>query len=267
MGQVSACARGCLSRGRHLAACQDGSFEPYLHPLAALFDGDRPHKDQAKIWIRGGGDTWWLEHWQDCRGCMPRPATYGVLCEPDHNRMVTWLTGHRGLVWVHGWLGQNVARGGTSAARQDWQRPGGKDGPPLPIRETIHDLRTKLSDRLFEADEQVRDEFDRPARDTRFTVESACAFLHAWLTKIEDVEHLALRIFELFDEVMRDARKSCPWDDRPTPIRGIACPYCELMSLARYPGDENVTCRQCWASIPPERYEIWTRMCAAEVTA
>ena len=257
---MTACTRGCTARGRHVKDCPGGRFE-FVTPPDALFNADQPHPERHKYWIRYSA----IETWIDCTGCLPREARHGVLCEPDHNRLIQWFTGRRGLAWAHEWLGENVARGGSSAARQDWQRPGGKDGPPLPIREAVHDLRIKLSDRLFEADEQVRDEFDRPARDETFTVNSACMFLHAWLTKIEEVEHLALRIYELFDEVMRDVRKVCPWDDRPRPIRGIACPHCEVESLARFPGDENVTCRQCWASIPSERYEIWVRMLAAEV--
>jgi hypothetical protein len=203
----------------------------------------------------------------NCTGCLPKRARHGVLCETDHNRLTAWLTGDRGLTWAYGWLGENIARGGTTAARQDWQRPAGKDGPPLPIRETVHDIRVKLSDRVYEADEQVRDEFDRPARDTPFDLAQSCQFLRAWLTKIEEVEHLALHIYELFDEVMRETRLACPWADRPRPIIGIACPHCETESLARYPGDENVTCRTCWAKIAKERYTIWVRMLADEVTA
>ena len=218
------CARGCTRRDRHQTDC--------------------PNPD-------------------NCGGCQPRPARYGVLCEPDHNRINQWLTGQRGLLWTYNWLGENISRDGTSAARQDWQRPGGKDGPPLPIRETIHDLRTLLSDRIYIAEERAREVFDRPTRDL-FDLATACHFLAAWLTKIEEDTELVLWMWEKFDEVMRDASIACPWSDRPRTIVGIACPNCEVESLARYPGDENVTCRNCWATIQPDRYEIWTRMLAEE---
>lgn len=256
---MTACARGCSLRGRHLTTCQGGRFAPVPDPPDALFDADHPHAHQHEYWIRWGG----LEHWRDCHGCLPAEARHGVLCDADHNRLVRWLGG--GLQWTYAWLGANLARGGSSAARQDWQRPGGKDGPPSPIRESVHDLRTLLWDRVYIADERVREVFDRQTLDT-YSMDAACNFLSAWLTKIEEDADLVVWMWEKFHEVMRDAANVCRWEDRPRPIVGIACPHCETESLARFPGDENVTCRTCWASIPPDRYEIWVRMLACEAT-
>jgi hypothetical protein len=258
---MTECARGCLSRGRHRTDCSGGKFE-FVKPPDSLFNADRPHENRHKYWIRYGG----IETWQDCPGCLPRQAHNGALCEPCHNRIAGWLGGQRGLVWAYGWLGENLPRGGTSAARQDWQRPGGKDGPPLPIREAVHDLRVLLSDRVFIAEERVREEFDRPTRDL-FNLALACNFLAAWLTKIEENGALVVWMWDKFDEVMRDLSNTVPWSDRPRLISGVACPHCETESLARYPGEEDITCRNCWAMIPKERYEIWTRMLAGEVAS
>jgi hypothetical protein len=257
---MSDCARGCISRGRHRPNCDGGQFA-YVKPPDNLFNADHPHPERHKYWIRNGA----VEAWQDCAGCRPAEAHHGTLCDPDHNRLTGWLTGQRGLVWAHAWLGQNLSRSGTSAARQDWQRPGGNNGQPLPIRETVHDLRTLMSDRVYIAEERVREVFDRPARD-RFNMTTACQFLAAWLPKIEEEADLVVWMWDKFDEVMRDTARTCPWSDRPRPIVGVACPHCETEALARYPGEENITCRTCHAAIPKERYEIWTRMLASDAS-
>jgi hypothetical protein len=262
------CIRGCTIRRKHLKDCpasdhSDGAFVAYSADeatLDGLCSGDHP-RGRDKVWIgRYGG----LETWHSCYGCKPRVARHGLLCPSCHLRLEEWVSGDHGLAWVYDWLGENLSRGGTSAARQDWQRPTGKEGAPLPIRESIHDHRVLLSDRVYIAEERTRQVFNRPAAEGAFDLAVALKFLSSWQVKIETEAELVVWMWDKFEETMRDAASIAPWRDAPRRILGVACPECELEALAVYSGDENVTCRNCRLVIPKERYEIWVRILAYE---
>lgn len=257
------CIRSCLIRRRHLPTCPaddhtDGAWLPADlddTQIEQLSDGDNP-AGRRDYWIGPYGG---LEVWHPCPGCRPRDARHGVLCETCHNRIVGWLSGPHSLVWAYSWLTANLTPSVTGRTRQDWQRPGSDDGPAAPIRVTILDLRTLLSDRVYIAEERTREVFDRPDIGT-FDLAKGCAFLHAWLTKIETDPDMTVWLYDKFDETMRDVANLVPWRDRPRKIIGVPCPECETEALADHGGDDDVTCRSCSAVISRARYDTWTRM-------
>lgn len=246
---MTACIRGCTIRQKHEEMCPVDDYETTA-------------KYETNV-------VPWLDQWQwvishTCHGCKPRQASNGTVCATCHHRLTDWLTGVNGLTWVHWWLGRNLAASGSSAARQDWQRVGTPDGHPTPLSIAVHDLRTHLSDRVLEVEDAVRDLFDRPSRDTPFNIRTACQFLNAWLTKIEDDGSLVGYVYEKLEEPMRDAGAIRPWRDRPRRLPGIPCPECDKAALAVMPGEENVTCRDCDCTLTPQRYLIWTHIASSE---
>src|SRR3712207_2539379 len=81
-----------------------------------------------------------------CRGCLPRRAQHGNLCWPCHRRFELMLTD---APVVYRWLTGNMAAGqGAARAREDFERSGGGDGSPAPIKPDVMDLRDLLADRL-----------------------------------------------------------------------------------------------------------------------
>lgn len=265
------CVRGCTAYRRHLQSCpvQDHASGAWVasglddDQRDELMDGDRAllgSDPRAGVWIgRYGG----LEVWRDCRGCLPREAAHGRLCEHCHGRLVEWL---QSVGALYRWLSVNIAPGTAAGAKQDWQRPAAADGAPAPVRIAVLDVRNLLVDRLLELEDCARDVFDRPPRQGRFSLARAALFLEGWLSRLEDDEDLVAHAFELLEDLFRRARSVAPWEDRPRRITGIICPQCEQATLEVRPGMEDVTCRTCRAVIPKQRYEIWTRILADEAS-
>ena len=267
-GSASAAAR---STAGHLAECPVADRHNSVWVAAELdeaardelMDGDRALVDdrpRSAVWLgRYGG----LEQERICNGCKPRDALAGgSLCEPDHLQLLAWLDT---MPWLFAWLNSNVAPTSGGAARQDWQRPGGSDGSPAPLRVAVVNVRDLLVGRLHEIEDWLRDVHDRPARDPRVDVGRTSAFIRAWLTKLEEDAELAAHAYELLQDLIRRAKAIAPWEDRPRRISGIPCPHCNRTTLEVRPGMEDVTCRTCRTPIPKQRYEIWTRMLAEEV--
>lgn len=267
------CSHGCTVYRRHLNACpvKDHSAGTWTASTLtdeqrdALMDGDAflvgLEVSRRDVWIgRYGG----LETWLECGGCQPRDATYGTVCENCHARLTAWLSQ---LSWLNGWLTANILPGNAAGAKQDWQRPGSQDGQPAPLRVAVLDVRDLLVSRMIELEDCARDVFDRPARTGEFHLPTAAAFLHAWLSKIEDDADLVNHMIELLEDLFRRARQIAPWEDRPRRISGIICPHCERTTLEVRPGNEDVSCRTCEATIPKTRYEIWTRILAGQAVA
>lgn len=269
---VGACCRGCTIRGRHLNTCRVEDHETeawvevsptdqYLDELLAPPTEDEPllPRNPAVAGMAIGERG--LIQRIHCTGCKPRRAEHELVCATCHRRLQDWLDGEHGLVWVYGWMGENLPIGGSSH-QQEWSKPAKVSGSPAPLKVALAAHRILLLDRAFEVDTAARDLFDRPANDRPFDLADTCRFLLAWLTKIEQDASFVGYVYEQFEEVMRDAAVMVPWRDRPRRVHGIMCPSCELMSLAVYGGDEDVTCLSCRSVIPKERYEIWTRILA-----
>lgn len=104
-GPSNACVRGCLVFRRHLRDCpaedrSQGAWLPVsLHGMSGeetrelFFDADTrilaPRwREGVHVSQYGGLETWW-----PCRGCLPRQATYGALCESCHLRLAGWFAG------------------------------------------------------------------------------------------------------------------------------------------------------------------------------
>ncbi len=78
---MTGCAAGCLIPGRHSPDCGgDGTCDCCCHTAGAF----RPPCDTQGA--RGGDGCGPHEADPDCRGCLPRPATRGVLCEGSWQR-------------------------------------------------------------------------------------------------------------------------------------------------------------------------------------
>ena len=243
------CARGCTRFGRHLAACED----------------------------------------QDaCRGCMPRDAEHGHLCDSCHNDMERWLGGGTDgahAVWVH--LGR--AQGGISSTPTDTDHRGGSESVE-PLRLAIFDTRRCLSDRIYIYGERLREVLNMKQPVGRFDIAKEARFLYTRLAAIEAEEDFAAWMYG--DEamsaddvcghglqgVMVRAHMVAPW--RGAPLRLPApCPECERLSLvmygtaadpaARVAGNDSIGCTTCGCgcSITPEWYELWVKTLAEEATA
>ena len=243
------CARGCTRFGMHLAACEDR---------------------------------------ETCRGCMPRDAVHGWLCDSCHNDLERWLGGGTDgahAVWV--WLGQCL--GGIQSTPTDTDHRGGGDNTE-PLRLAIYDTRRMLSDRIFIDGERLREVLNMPQPKGRFDIGKEAAWLYARLDRIEADEEFVVWMFG--DEVMSvddpcgrglvgvmtRAGIVAPWKAKPLWLPA-PCPECDRRSLFMYgtaadpasrtAGNDSIGCttRGCGVSITPEWYGVWVKTLAEEVGA
>ncbi|MFC9085326.1 hypothetical protein [Nocardiopsis dassonvillei] len=49
---------------------------------------------------------------------------------------------------------------------------------------------------------------------------------------------------------------------RTTPVRGVPCPHCDLVALARTAGSDHVWCQGCGAQLTEEDYTRWVSLAA-----
>ena len=194
-----------------------------------------------------------------CRGCLPRTANHGRLCYPCHARMRQWF---EQAPTIHAWLGVNMATGEGAAPETD--RITGSREQPTPIKLAVLDARDLLADQILELAEDLAGIVNaaKPRRDIR----EQCAFLLRWLDRLEAQEWVG-DWWDTLAETMSQAHALAPWRPSMTRCHGIACPECGETNLVIFGGDEDVTCASCRTMIGPERYAIWTRMLAEEVSA
>lgn len=229
-----------------------------------------------------------------CKGCEPREAKHGLLCEGCHLRLVDWLTNAPGQ-----WLllattacpsmAQNL-KGDADAVRS------AQDGAPSPLNIAAASTMTDLTDILSGWVEMVADQHDLHGPvsmmtrngienpqgrqlnprwsfwckesvwcdpPVRFEIHAACLWLRAQLGRLEVCPGIG-DLWDELGEVISQAHCLAPWREEAARLKGIECPCCHAMSLVRFGGDEHVTCQRCQESIPPERYAIWTRILADE---
>lgn len=244
------CIRGCTTRRRHLYDCEDR-------------------------------DT--------CRGCHPRYATHGLLCESCHAQLAEWLrpstdtfeetsedgtprqVPYSSLAWVEQHLTRSMAGVKGVRTREDYERPSAEEGRPLPFSARMYDVRTQLRDAVYVAEERAREALNLSPAEGLFTVDRATAMLRTWLASIERDADLVTWLWgsgpegpngaypdgRMFAGAMVSAHMAAPWRPERRRVPGIPCPHCDVRALVIFGGSADVTCTHCWATIPRERYDQW----------
>lgn len=260
---VSDCARGCTQARRHVTDCPDR-------------------------------DT--------CRGCFPRQAEFGFLCYGCHKRLIDLIRAIPGQVdllhamaaarGAHDLTAETTAK--LSAARPRISTSETVRGlyahrstingePTEPIRLACLDVIREIEDWLhmitclLVIDHQMRGPDEE-------TTASYARWLEAQHLRLESREDIADRAFapgsetvrrqredaglpplsDSLSDIMSRAHSLAPWRNEVARLHGIPCPECQATTLVRLGGDQDVTCIRCDATIPPERYGIWTRILAGE---
>lgn len=222
-----------------------------------------------------------------CKGCQPREADHGQLCYGCHVRLLDWL---KNAPWQHYLLGY-AAEPNLSQALNDAIRAT-IFGTPTPLNVAAASCMTDLTDILSSWVEMLADQFamsgpvsvstQNQRENPRgrqlnprwshyagesvwcdppplFEIRGACTWLSAQIERLES--HPA--IGDLWDElgsVMSQAHCLAPWREQAARLKKIACPECHAYTLARFGGDEHVTCTRCNVHLPPKRYAIWVRI-------
>jgi 5-methylcytosine-specific restriction endonuclease McrA len=98
---VTACARECRFFRRHLDSCpvEDRKSSAWVSAMVSEDERDMLCNADARPMVRDlaalvhVGRYGGLEVRHECRGCLPRPAEHGSLCEQCHIRLTGWLDG------------------------------------------------------------------------------------------------------------------------------------------------------------------------------
>lgn len=289
------CVRGCVLHKRHLNTCPVENYQTVAWTPAdlepeqrdQLFDGDAhlqhvTERSRYEVNRYGG-----LDERRLCPGCQPREATNGLVCEQCHIRLAQWLGPKNGLSWAYYWLGQNLAPGQTSAARQDWQR-GSSSAASAALAIDVHDLRQEIAEEVARYLARLCTTFNLHGPDwfhgrvaaaqhrgygdageegwqswlpqNSVEVSSACRYLATWLDRVAGDADLVTALYEACGQVMRRTATVAPWRGKAKALHGIPCPECEHDALMIDDGDEHVTCRRCNGVITRKRYDIWSEM-------
>lgn len=227
-----------------------------------------------------------------CKGCQPREAKHGLLCPGCYVRLLDWLKNAPGQ---HALLAIATEPSLAQALKADViDEP--SDGAPSPLNVAAASAMTDLTDILSAWVEMLCDQdgmhgpiammtrsaIEHPQgrqlnpRWSRwcgesvwcdpprlFEIHSACTWLTAQIERLTWCPGIGDLWGEL-GEAMSQAHALAPWREQAARLRGIECPECHAIALARYGGDEHVTCQRCNAHVSPDRYAIWVRMLAAE---
>jgi hypothetical protein len=218
---TQACARGCSILRRHLVECPDPK----------------------------------------CRGCLPRRAERGRLCQTCHRRFELMLTD---APTVYRWLTGNMVAGQeASRAKEDHERRrgGGERGiteTPVPIKLAVMDVRDLLADQLTEWVYEWC-ELKSLTGPLRHTVDADVAFLLTWLYGLESVEWIA-DWWESLAQTMSDAHALAPWRPVMRRVPGVPCPGCAETNLVIFGGETDITCMSCKIMLTEQRFELWERV-------
>ena len=195
-----------------------------------------------------------------CPGCLPRDAEHGDLCWPCHRRLELMLADFPAVAV---WLGGNKAGGSSSAARQDWQRPGGEDGAPVPVDLDVLDVSEEIRASLAGWVETLVEKTSLVGPEGS-SVPVDAAYLRTHLTAVECSDFVAVMWSELAWLTSR-AHALAPWRPEVRRLTGVPCPECLAAALVIFGGDVDVTCQACRAMIPEDRYGLWVKIGADEV--
>ncbi len=212
---TAACVRGCSMYRRHLVECEDQ---------------------------------------ERCRGCLPRRASHGNLCDTCHRRLELMLTDAPG---VCRWLTGNMAAGGSAG---DSDKITGSRERPLPIKADLYDLRQLLADRLaLYVDDWV--EHKGLQGPGRHAVESDAKYLLTWLPGLCKLDWIG-DWWEELAETMSEAHALAPWRPTMQRCKGVPCPNedCGETNLVIFGGESDVTCLSCRTMIAEKSYGLWVQI-------
>lgn len=192
----------------------------------------------------------------DCRGCLPRRATHGHLCDTCHRRLELMITDAPTVIR---WLTGNMTAGeGAARAKEDHEQRGGSGDQPAPIKVDVMDLRDLLRDRLaLWVDDWC--EHKGLSGPERHTPEADAEYLLMWLPGICKLDWVGDWWTEMA-ETMRDAHALAPWRPVMRRVPGVPCPECAETNLGIFGGESDVTCLSCRTMIPEKHFGIWERI-------
>lgn len=217
------CVRGCTRLRKHLADCEDH---------------------------------------EECKGCLPRMAEYGLLCWPCHRRLELML---HDAPTVYDWLTGNLGTGQGAAPLGDFLTGKTLDGSPAPIKVNIFDVRQQLNDqlRLWVEDLCQRHDLKGPdhrygddPRNAAFNLTADAKYLKTWLDRIEAFEWVG-EWWEELAQTMSDAHALAPWRPEAKRVNGVECPECGECALMIFGGESDVTCTRCRAMITEQMMGLW----------
>jgi hypothetical protein len=196
---------------------------------------------------------------ETCRGCLPRRATHGNLCDTCHRRLELMLTDAGP---VYRWLTGNMASG--QGAAPDGDHVTGSREQPLPIKADLYDLRQLLADRLaLYVDDWV--EHKGLQGPGRHSVEGDAKYLLTWLPGLCKLEWID-DWWEELAETMSNAHALAPWRPTMQRCKGVPCPNpdCGETNLAIFGGESDATCLSCRTMITEQSYGLWVQIIEQE---
>jgi hypothetical protein len=206
------------------------------------------------------------EHFTDCtdetcRGCLPRRATNGMLCDPCYRRLQLMLTD---APVVYRWLTGNLASGdGAARAHEDYER-GGTPEHPAPLKVQVLDLRDLFADQLTEWVDEWCEKHGLTG-PPRHDVTADSVFLLTWLPGIVRLDWIG-DWFEQVAQTLIDAHALAPWRPAVRRIPRVPCPGCGESNLVIYGGESDITCQSCKILMTEERFEMWERVLEQEAS-
>lgn len=193
----------------------------------------------------------------DCRGCLPRRATHGHLCDTCHRRLELMLTDTPTVIR---WLTGNITGGDRDDDQTRWEgdRPELGSDQRLPISAAIFDVRELMRDRLaLWVDHWCEEKgLSGPGRHS---AETDAAYLLMWLPGICKLDWIG-DWWEELAETMSQAHALAPWRPAMRRIPRVPCPGCAETNLAIFGGESDVTCLSCKIVMTEERFGLWERV-------
>jgi hypothetical protein len=197
-----------------------------------------------------------------CRGCEPRLADHGNLCWPCHRRLELMLTQAE---IVERWLTGNLPSGqGASRAKEDYERTGGSDGSPAPLKVAVFDCRRLIADSLAEYVDEFCEINSLHGPDAH-TIVADSRYLLAALHQVERLAFVG-DWFEHLGELFSEAHAIAPWRPEAKRQNGVPCPECEECALVVFGGEEDVACLRCRTIMTPTQFNLWKLALKAETT-
>jgi hypothetical protein len=97
----------------------------------------------------------------------------------------------------------------------------------------------------------------------RFEIHAGTTWLMAQMERLEYDDAIG-DVVEQFSDLMSQAHALAPWREQVAKLPGIPCRTCHRCTLARFGGQEFVTClnQKCRETYSPGEYAIWTRVLA-----
>jgi hypothetical protein len=260
---------------------------------ACLIGNPPPERLAYEARLKGGQCvrhcTLWHKHLcscvdDGCRGCEPRRAEHGRLCDQCHLRLEAWLGDRTGsLSWGYGWIAADLEPG-QGGGYEKIRR--GKQAPPAALATHVYVLRQDICVSLGQWLRHVTGEFNLHGPEwwayrvehrsddesswrswlpqTQLEVDSAAKYLVTWLDRIETVPDLAKMIYSEADKLVGRVAGLAPWEPKSRRMKGLECPSCSRESLGLFEGSEHLTCLRCGEIVTRAKYDRWSALIASE---